>query len=163
MPAKHQKPGAAIITVTFLAALILTIIPLPDWARPLRPDWVALALIYWCLATPERVGVGMAWTVGLLVDALTGTLLGQHAMGLSIIAYLSLKLYRQIRLFPLWQQSVTVLLLLAIDQALHLWINGILGRPAHTWKYWMPSVAGMLLWPLIFKLLRKIRRSYQVS
>ncbi len=160
---KHPRPGNAVIVGTVIIALILTIVPLPDQARPLRPDWVALVLIYWCLATPERVGVGIAWGVGLLVDTLTGTLLGQHALALCIIAFLTLNLYRRIRLFPLWQQSVTVLILLAIYQALNLWVSGIVGHPVHTWKYWLPSIAGMLLWPLVFKLLRSIRRHFQVG
>ena len=160
---KHPRPGNAVIVGTFIVALILTIVPLPEAARPLRPEWVALVLIYWCLATPERVGVGVAWVVGLLVDTLTGTLLGQHALAFCIVAFLTLNLYRRIRLFPLWQQSVTVLILLAIYQALNLWVSGIVGRPVHTWKYWMPSIAGMLLWPLVFKLLRRIRRHFQVG
>ena len=64
--------GGGVILVTFIAALLLTIIPLPDWARYLRPDWVGLVLIYWCLALPERVGVSTGWFMGLLVDLLTG-------------------------------------------------------------------------------------------
>jgi len=163
MPTSQSQPSNTIITITFLVALILTITPLPEWARALRPDWVALTLIYWCLATPEKVGVGIAFVVGLLVDTLTGTLLGQHALGLSIIAFLTLNLYQRIRLFPLWQQSVMVLILLSLSQALNLWVNGIVGRPVHTWKYWMPAVTGMLLWPLVFKLLRRIRRHFQVG
>jgi len=161
--AKHRQPGFVAVTITFLAALVLTITPLPEWARYLRPDFVTMVLIYWCLAMPERIGVGIAWTMGLLVDTLTGTLLGQNALGMSVVAYLTLGLYQRIRLFPLWQQSLFVWALLVIHQTLDLWINGIIGRPNHTWKYWVPSVLGMLMWPLIFKLLRGIRRQYQLG
>ena len=158
---KSTRPGTAPITITMLVALVLVIVPLPDWARFLRPDIVAMVLIYWCMATPEQIGVGIAFATGLLVDTLTGTLLGQHALGLSIIAYLTLSLYQRIRLFPLWQQSLFVLVLLTINQALSLWVNGIIGRPIHTLKYWMPSLIGMLLWPVVFKLLRGVRRQFQ--
>ena len=75
---KHH--GGGVILLTFVIALLLTVIPLPDWARYLRPDWVGLVLIYWCMALPERVGVTTGWFMGLLVDLLTGTVLGQHAL-----------------------------------------------------------------------------------
>ena len=155
--------GGAIIALTFLVAMALTIVPLPDWARIARPDWVALVLIYWCMALPERVGVGVAWVVGILLDVLTGTLLGEHALALTVVAYLTLKLHQRIRLYPVWQQSITVLVLLALNQLLVLWINGIMGRPTQSWLYWTPSLLGIVLWPLIFAMLRNLRRRFAVS
>lgn len=157
---RHQ--GGSIILLTFIAALLLTIIPLPEWARYLRPDWVGLVLIYWCMALPERVGVGTGWFTGLLVDLLSGTLLGQHALSLTVIAWLTLKLHRRVRLFPVWQQALTILVLLALHQLLALWISNIIGRPGVPWYYWAPSVTGMLLWPVTFSVLRSMRRTFGV-
>ncbi|MCU7891916.1 MAG: rod shape-determining protein MreD, partial [Candidatus Thiodiazotropha sp. (ex Ustalcina ferruginea)] len=90
-----------VIYLTLLVGFILTIMPLPEWAAAYRPQWVALILIYWCMAIPERIGVGIGWTTGLLLDVLTGTLLGQHALGLSVIAYIMLKLHLRVRVMPL--------------------------------------------------------------
>ena len=84
--ARHHGGGA--IVFTFIIALLLTIMPLPEWARYLRPDWVGLVLIYWCLAVPERVGVITGWLMGLLVDLLTGAILGQHALALTVVAWI---------------------------------------------------------------------------
>ncbi len=155
--------GGWAITLSFIIALGLTILPLPEWARPLRPDWVALVLLYWSMALPQRVGVGIGWSVGLLVDVLTGTLLGQHALGLAVVAYLSLKLHQRIRVYPLWQQSLTVLFLLLLNQLLVMWVNGITGRPPRSWIYWAPSLVGMLLWPWLFVVLRDVRRRFRVT
>lgn len=157
---RHQ--GGGVILSSFIVALLLTMVPLPEWARYLRPDWVGLVLVYWCLALPERIGVGTGWTVGLLVDLLTGTLLGQHAMSLAIIAWLVQKLHRRIRLFPVWQQALTVLVLLILHQLLSLWISQMIGRPGVPWYYWAPSITGMLFWPLVFSILRNMRRSFGV-
>ncbi len=71
-----RRHGNWVIVLSLLIALVLTLLPLPPWAAPYRPDWVALALIYWCLALPERVSVGIGWSMGLLLDGLSGTLLG---------------------------------------------------------------------------------------
>jgi len=155
--------GGGVIAVTFVTALLLTIVPLPDWARYLRPDWVGLTLIYWCLAVPDRVGVGTGWVMGLLVDLLTGSLLGQHAMALTIVAYLTLKFHLRVRLFPVWQQALTVLVLLILHQLLSLWVTRFIGRPGPPMYYWAASLVGMFIWPFIYIALRSLRRSFRVS
>lgn len=162
MSALARRHGGSIIILTLLAALMLTTVPLPDDLRILRPDWVLLVLIYWCMALPHRVGVGFSWLLGLLTDVLTGMLLGQHALAYSIVIYLTLKLHQRLRLYPLWQQALSILVLLTLSQLLLLWINGMIGRPIHSWLYWMPSLLGAFLWPFIFIFLRGLRRAFRV-
>ncbi len=158
---RHQ--GGSVILISFIAALVLMILPLPEWMRLFRPEWPSLVLIYWCLALPDRVGVGVGWLAGIAMDTLTGTLLGQHALGMSLIAYLSLKLHLRTRVFPLWQQALTVLVLLSIKQVLALWTMGIVGRTPDTLLYWAPPLMGMLLWPAVFVFLRNLRRHFAVA
>jgi rod shape-determining protein MreD len=155
--------GGGVILFTFIVALLLTIIPLPDWARYLRPDWVGLVLIYWCMALPERVGVTAGWLMGLLVDLLTGTLMGQHALSLSVVAFITLKFHQRLRLVPVWQQTLTVLILLVLHQLLSLWISRIIGRPGAPWFFWISSVLGMVLWPFVHSLLRGMRLGFRVN
>jgi rod shape-determining protein MreD len=159
--AKHQN--GAVILVVFLTALGLTVMPLPDWAKDFRPQWVPLVLIYWCLALPQRVGVGTAWTLGIGEDVITGTLLGQHALGLSLTAFLTLRLHQRIRIFPLWQQSITVLVLLLVERLLSLWVIGATGQPTPSLWYWTPTLVSMLLWPWVFIVLRDVRRRFAVT
>ncbi len=158
-----RRHGGWIIVSSLLLALVLYLLPLPAWITPYRPNWVALVLIYWCLALPDRVNVGIGWSLGLMLDVLSGTLLGQHALGLTVISFLAAKLHQRVRLFPPWQQALTVMMLLALDQLLVLWVNGILGRPPHSGLYWAPSLTGMLLWPWLFVVLRGLRRRFRVT
>ncbi len=158
--ARHH--GGGVILLTFVVALLLTIVPLPEWARYARPDWVGLVLIYWCLALPDRVGVITGWFAGLLVDLVTGTILGQHALSLTIVAYLTQRLHQRIRLFPILQQAFTVMILLILHQLLALWISRIIGRPGAPWYFWAPSLLGLLLWPVVFVLLRNMRHRFRV-
>lgn len=151
------------LITSFVMAFILSILPAPVWAEPFRPDWVGLVLIYWCIAAPNRVGVGVGWTVGLILDVLYGSLLGQHALAKTAIAYIALRLHLQIRMFPAWQQAGTVLLLLIINQILLLWVRGTIGEAPTTWKYWISSFIGMLIWPWLFVILRDLRRRGDVS
>lgn len=152
-----------VIVFSLAVALVLTILPVPEWAQELRPQWVALTIIYWCLALPDRVGVFWAFFTGLVLDVTAGTLLGQHALSLSVVAYLVVELYPRIRIFPLWQQSLFVWVLLLVERLLSLWVIGATGQPTPTLWYWAPTFVGMLLWPWIFIVLRDVRRRFRVA
>ncbi len=158
-----RAQGRLVIALSIIVALMLTVVPLPGWAQPLRPEWSALVIIYWCMALPHRVGVGIAWVVGLLLDVLTGTLLGQHALGLALIAYLTVLLHQRIRVFPVRQQALTVLVLLLLYQLVILWAMGVTGRAPRDWTYWGASLTGTLLWPWVFITLRHLRRRHRVA
>lgn len=161
--AEIKKRGGKIIFFTLLFALVLMIMPLPEWLRPFRPEWVTLAIIYWCLALPSRVNIGIAWLMGLIVDVLTGTLLGQHALAMAIVAFFTVRLHKQIRVYPLWQQSLSVFTLVALGQLLVVWIRGIAGDSPDSWLYWGPSLTSALVWPVVFLFLRDIRRKFRVA
>lgn len=158
-----QPRGDPVIIASFVVALILTVLPMPAWLDPLRPEWVALVLIYWCMALPNRIGVGFAWTVGLLLDVLRGGLLGQHALSLAIVAYITLQLYQRLRIFPPLQQAVTVVVLITLHLMLQIWIKGISGQAVQSWTFMIPALSSMLLWPLVFVSLRSLRRRFKIS
>lgn len=158
-----RHSGGWTITVTVIFALMLAIIPMPEWADNLRPEWVVMAVLYWSIALPERVGLGIAWLVGLILDVLTGTLLGQRALALTIVTYIAIRFHQRIRIYPLMQQAAIILVLLALYRLLILWFDGITGQPPKGWVYWLPSMTSMLLWPWIFLLLRRVRRNYKVK
>jgi rod shape-determining protein MreD len=159
----QKRQGGWIVTASFAVALVLTVLPVPQWADPWRPSWVTLVLIYWCFALPQRVGLVTGWGLGLLLDALRGTLLGQHALTLSVVAFLSLRLYQRVRVLPAWQQGVSVFLLVLLERALALWVAGVQGVSTQAQAVWAPAITSTLLWPWLFVVLRDARRRYQVS
>jgi len=152
-----------VIIATFILALMLTFFPLPTWLAMLRPEWVVLVLIYWCLALPERVGVGVGWLAGLTLDVARGALLGQYAVGLALVAFLVMQLHKRIRLFPVWQQAISVMLLVMLTHLLAVWVSGITGHPGRGLLGWLPSFTSLLVWPLVLIALRGVRRYYRVS
>lgn len=160
-PGNHH--GGWVIILTLLTALVLTLLPLPETVRYLRPQWYTLVLIYWTLALPQRVGVLSGFILGLFVDVATATLLGQHALALSLIAFITLKTHQRVRLFPLWQQSLTILPLLLIERLIGLWVTGAVGQPIPDFSYWASPLIGTLLWPWIYIVLRDLRRRFQVN
>jgi rod shape-determining protein MreD len=109
------------------------------------------------------VSVGTGFVVGLLLDTLTGTLLGQHALALSLVAFVCVRLHQRIRLYPRWQQALTVLVLLMLHQLISLWVDRTIGRPGLPLSYWLPSFVGMLLWPLVHEILSALRANFSVQ
>ena len=152
-----RKDRLSIIFVTLALAVVLTLLPLPPAADMLRPYWVALVLIYWCLETQDLVTLGLAFGTGLALDLLTGSLLGLHALSLVIMVYLATRFRARLRFFPPWQQALSVLGLLANDRIILIWITLLLGEPVPTWHYWLPPLVGMAIWPWLFLLMDRVR------
>lgn len=150
--------GIRFILFTLGVALFLTIFPLPPWGEDFRPQWMALTLIFWALTLPARIGVFWAFGSGVALDVTAGTLLGQHALSLSVPVYLALELHPRIRSFPLPQQAFSVWVLLLVERLLSLWVLGATGQPTPTLWYWMPTFVGMLLWPGLYLMLRDLCR-----
>lgn len=148
------------ILLSFVAAFALTLLPLPQWAQALRPEWVALVLIYWCTTAPQRVGVGVGWSAGLLLDVTRDALLGQYALSFAVVAYLAVKLHQHMRALPLAQQAPLVLALIVAAQALVLLIKGVTGQPVWGIGYWLPTLSSALLWPAVVVALRGMHQRY---
>ena len=145
------------VLIAIVIALMLLMVPLPDWAAPFRPDWVTLALIYWAIALPRTWSVGSAWIVGIIVDVAQGTLLGQHAAALCVTIYVTVRLHLLMRVFPIVQLTATVFSLLALYQFILFWINGVAGVSAPSIDYWAPVISGTVIWPIVYMLLSGVR------
>jgi len=150
------------IILSILVAMMLTILPLPFWAGWLRPLWVPAVVFYWALALPERFSIGAAWCVGILLDVLLGTLLGENGLGLMLAVFVISKLYTRIRLFPMWQQVAIMFMLSLCYLALLFWMQGLIGQPPLSWQFWVPAITTGCLWPWIFILLRDYRRRFSI-
>lgn len=154
MQIKQQTFLAYWLTVT--VAMALNIIP---WAAPIlvaAPDWVVLTLIYWVFAMPESASVGKAWCVGLLVDVLTGQLLGQYALTYAFSVFLCEKQHKRIRQFPIIQQSLLVFAILLLSQFLLFWIEHM-SHQVLPISFWLPALTGGVMWPVVSFILRSIR------
>lgn len=153
-----------LVPATVAVALMLTMVPLPEAIEPLRPDWVALVVLYWAIAVPERFGLVFAWIAGLLLDVSTGTLLGQHALALVLVVAIALRLHQRLRLFPPAQQTLVIVVLLFFKQVVILWTSGVTNRaPEEAWMYMLAPLLALAFWPLVFIILRDLRRRHGIN
>ena len=143
-----------VIWLTLAIGLLLSLVPMPEFMQIGRPLWVALILSYWALLLPLRVGLFTAFCMGLAQDVLLGTLLGQNALILTLIVFLVHSLHQRLRMFPMWQQSMTLLVIFGVAQLVQLWLNALMGNRPPTLGFVLPAVVSALLWPWVCVILR---------
>ena len=150
------------IWTTIAVGMVLAIVPIPQFAPIelgfLRPDWVAMVLVYWIIALPHRVGIPTAWAAGIATDVLQGGLIGQHALSYLLIAFVVASLYQRLRMFSVWQQAVILFALLGVNELVGFWIESIAGLADWSMWYLLPALSGAFLWPMVFLILRSLRR-----
>jgi rod shape-determining protein MreD len=142
------------ILLTIVLAFLGNLLPVAGFGQVLKPDFVALVLLYWCIQEPRYVGVGIAWLVGLLMDVGDATYFGQHALAYAVLAYGAEYFRRRVLRFPPWQQAAQVALLLLLCAGIVLVIRSMGGAPLPRWTYVVPSLVGALLWPLVSVMLQ---------
>jgi len=161
--AKRYFSDQTLMMVSLVVAFVLTLIPQSDLIRPIWPFWVAMVMIYWVLEGNRLRHLGQAFFIGLLLDVLTGSLLGQHALSLVVMSFLLERFRNQLRFFPPWQQAVAVMALLMNDRILQLWVVVIGNEPWPPVLWWTAPLVGMVLWPWLFLALDALRQSRRLS
>ena len=139
-----------------LLSIVLTIIPLPDLINSFRLPWLMMTVIYFSIFNVALIGVFSAWLSGLILDLMAGGLMGENAMILSVISYLSYRFRFQIRVYPIWQIMVVVLLFLSLGELLSLWIQGVSGTMNLSVIGWINISIAVIIWPLFMGFIQKM-------
>ncbi|MEJ1958936.1 MAG: rod shape-determining protein MreD [Nitrosomonadales bacterium] len=146
----------AFIVMSLLVALLLNWLPWQGIGLALRPDFVAMVLLYWCTHKPFRVGIGIAWMIGVFADVADASLFGQHALAYTVLAFGGIVLHRRMQMFDLRQQTLQVfpVLLMAyvVYTLVHWQLHGYIA-----WTYFLGSVVSALLWIPLTLLLQVMR------
>lgn len=153
----RMRGGGGLLWGSFAVAMLLGLLPMTDTLAMFKPYWLALVLCFWLLEAPERVGLGVAFLLGLGGDLIYGNLLGEQAMRLTMLAFIVLRFRARLRFFTLAQQAVAIFALLVNDRVVVLMVRGFSGEGIPPWGFWLSPVTGMLLWPWIFLLLDDLR------
>ena len=134
------------ILFTLLAALAFNMLPLGRSVA--LPDLLALVLAFWSVHQPRRIGVGVSFFFGLLMDVHQGALLGQYALAYALLAFFAIALHRRLLWFPVLQQAVQVLLLFVAMHLVILVVRLAAGDLFPGWRYFIAPVVEAALWPV---------------
>ncbi|HYF59965.1 MAG TPA: rod shape-determining protein MreD [Burkholderiaceae bacterium] len=147
----------AFIAFTILVAFVLNILP---WGRVYGvPDFLALVLVFWNIHQPRKVGIGIAFLVGLLMDVHASALLGERALAYSLLSYGAMSMHRRVPWFRLGGQMMHVLPLFLLAQGVVVAVRMAVGGPFPGVGFFLQSLSSTLLWPLADVLLLAPQRS----
>ncbi len=138
------------VLLALLIALSLEVAPLPAALEAWRPPWVALTVIYWAMLQPGRYGVGIAWLVGIVLDVLKGSILGQHALMLAVAAFLTIRFCQRLRVFPIWQKTIAVCAIVAVYTFIGFWIDGMTGDLEGSLLRLASIASALVVWPPLY-------------
>ncbi|MFT4652973.1 MAG: rod shape-determining protein MreD [Kangiellaceae bacterium] len=158
-----MKTNKSFIFISIIMGIILQIIPMPPPIDLYRPDWLLLILLYWAMALPNRVNVGIAGIAGLILDILYGTALGVHSFALAVPVYLISANYQRLRNYSMLQQAVMILMLAVLYRLIVYWLQYWITGIEFNWTYMWPAFSSVIFWPWLFWLLRKFRRNLRVT
>jgi rod shape-determining protein MreD len=153
------RESRILIYCTAVIALMLSVIPLAGYAGVLRPMFLAVVILYWSTMAPDAGGILLGFVFGLLLDVINGAQLGEHALALSAITYVAIRLHLLTRAKPIFQQSLFVLLALLLYETLLWAIDGYSGRPMNNPTRWLHAATGALMWPVVVGLLGRTHAS----
>lgn len=140
------------IFLTLACAVLANLVPLGRF--PVLPDWIALTLTFWCIREPLKVGLGMAFVLGLIMDVADASLMGQHALAYVLLAFTAGQLSRRILWFPLLEQALHIYPMLLGTQLVMLVTRLLAGAEFPGLPWFVGSLTGAVLWhPLTYLLL----------
>ncbi len=146
--ARREPRWAVFFSV--LLALIAQVVPLPDWLSLVRPSFIGLVIIYWSIFAPHAGGIFAPWIAGLALDVFKGDVLGQNALAIALIAYITMtpaSAPAQPDAGP--AVDVRVRLMLYVNEIVVWGIEGWSGHVGlHAWR-WIQPMIGAMLWPFI--------------
>ena len=139
------------IAFSLVCAFMLNLLPWGRWVG--APDFVALVLVFWGIHQPRKVGIGIAFSMGLLMDVHDATLLGENALAYTLLSYLAIMIHRRVLWFPLVTQAMHVFPLLLLTQAIQVMVRFFVTGRFPGALVFIESVIAVALWPVITWLL----------
>ncbi|MFL9923867.1 rod shape-determining protein MreD [Herbaspirillum lusitanum] len=135
------------IAFSLIIAFMLNLLPWGQWVGV--PDFVALVLVFWNIHQPRKVGISVAFMMGLLMDVNAATLLGENALAYTLLSYFAIMIHRRVLWFPSGTQALHILPLLLLTQAVQLVIQLIVTGKFPHWYFFSESFISAILWPVV--------------
>jgi rod shape-determining protein MreD len=151
-----SRESPLLVYITALIALMLTLMPLPRILTMVWPNLLVLVVLYWALMMPRVGGILIGFLGGLAIDVLAGAQLGQHALALSLLCYLGIRMHLLMRAKPLFEQALFVLAALLLYEGVLWAIDGFSNQSTGTWTRWIHCFTGAAIWPLVAGLLGRL-------
>lgn len=155
-----QRPVSTLFIITSVCcALLLNALPWSGLWLTLHPDFVAVAMLYWCTHKPLRLGIGLSWVVGILADVADASLFGEHALAYTVLAFGGVVLSHRLRMFDLRKQTTQVFVILLSTYGVYALVHWVVSGEM-VWAYFLGCLTSTALWipvSILFQSMRQMR------
>ena len=152
---KQNNTNRMVALIMGMIGLTLTLIPVPQAFVHFKPNWVLLLLIFLSINLPKQFNLGYSFGFGLIIDVIKGALLGQHALAMTVIVFMTTKYHLQLRIFPKFQLMAIILIILFLYHFILFWINGVAGISTEIQDYWGPVITSSIVWPITYEIMSR--------
>lgn len=134
------------IGLSLVAGLAINLMPLGRvvWT----PDLLMVLLVFWGVHQPLRIGMGVAFVLGLCMDVAQSALLGQHALAYTVLSFAAIAIHRRLLWYSVPSQALQVLPLFALAHAIELLLRLVSGGLFPGWWIFLAPLLEAALWPL---------------
>lgn len=143
----HPQVVNKLIWLSFFVALALTFIPEP--LRAWCPNWMLLWVICWTIICPSKIGLAKVAFAGLLVDLITGSLMGAHVISYVVLAVICFRVRPLFMFYPILQQTLLFAMYGLLNAMTLFWLNSLLVHQPLGWDYWWQVLSFAIFWPLV--------------
>ena len=139
------------VASTLVLALAFNVLPLGR--QPAMPDMLMVVLMFWAVHQPRRVGIGVAFVLGLAMDVNQGAVLGQHALAYTLLNYVAVSVHRRLLWFGVLEQALQILPVFFAVHAVSQLVRLLAGGMFPGWSVLAAPVLEAVLWPVATLLL----------
>jgi rod shape-determining protein MreD len=144
-----QKEYSWCVWVTILLAFFLQLVSLEGVLNALRPFWLLLVVSFWVFSSPDQVKLTLIWLMTLLMDVVTGSLIGEHGIAMVLCVGILMALRKRVVMSPLPQQALVILLVCFLYALCISSIQQISGRPVESAWFWFAPLLSTIIWCLM--------------
>lgn len=160
---RQSSTGGWFIYLTIFVGIYLQTLPMPDVLLMFKPKWVALILAYWCLMQPYRIGLMHGFFIGLLIDLIEGTSLGQNAIYLTLICYFVYKFYQRLRMYSVLKQTLSLFAIFLFAQIIFSLLQTIANNQDFSIILFLPVFISTLIWPWLYILMQYFKTGLKIN
>ncbi|MEM7078649.1 MAG: rod shape-determining protein MreD [Pseudomonadota bacterium] len=162
----NPAQGGWVIMLSLIVAMILMVLRLPEFMPDLgllRPQWLLMVVFFWVVETPHRLGLVVAWLLGLLTDVLLAHPLGLNAFILAGTTWVGWVFYERLRMYSVFQQCAVLFVIVLLAEACELFALSLMGRVGLSWELLTTPAVSMFVWPFLYVLLTRLRIAARVA
>lgn len=138
--------GSSWVYGTIVFSWFLGLLPTAEWQW--FPNLTVITLVYWTIYQPQRIFYWLVFLLGLLTDADSGAVFGQHALSFCLVVFLAEMMRVRLQWLSGFSQAIAVVPIFLIVPILRIVESFCFGDPMVQKAWFVATAISVVIWPL---------------